>query len=34
LTQGLLLAGFSSSDIQAIMGGNVQRLLLSALPPG
>lgn len=34
LTQGLLQAGFSSSDIQAIMGGNVQRLLLNSLPPG
>ena len=34
LTQGLLQAGFSPSDIQAIMGGNVQRLLLNSLPPG
>lgn len=33
LTQGLLQAGFSPSEIQAIMGGNVQRLLFSSLPP-
>lgn len=34
LTQGLLEAGFSESDIADIMGGNVQRLLLEQLPPG
>ncbi|PTS82896.1 peptidase M19 [Pseudomonas sp. HMWF032] len=32
LTEGLLKAGFSRADITAIMGGNVQRLLLSNLP--
>ena len=32
LTQGLFEAGFSHADIAAIMGGNVQRLLLSSLP--
>lgn len=32
LTQGLLQAGFSEADIRAIMGGNVQRLLLQGLP--
>jgi membrane dipeptidase len=32
LTEGLLKAGFSHTDIAAIMGGNVQRLLLSSLP--
>lgn len=33
LTEGLLKAGFSEADIAAIMGGNVQRLLLATLPP-
>lgn len=32
LTEGLLQAGFSRADIAAIMGGNVQRLLLANLP--
>ncbi|MVW75083.1 dipeptidase [Pseudomonas xionganensis] len=32
LTQGLQQAGFSQADIAAIMGGNVQRLLLASLP--
>jgi microsomal dipeptidase-like Zn-dependent dipeptidase len=32
LTQGLLEAGFSREEIAAIMGGNVQRLLLASLP--
>lgn len=32
LTEGLLQAGFSNSDIRAIMGGNIQRLLLQSLP--
>ncbi|MHA6494163.1 dipeptidase [Pseudomonas borbori] len=32
LTEGLLKAGFSRDDIAAIMGGNVQRLLLASLP--
>ncbi|MCP8463327.1 dipeptidase [Pseudomonas sp. ZM23] len=32
LTQGLAEAGFSQSDIAAIMGGNVRRLLLDTLP--
>jgi microsomal dipeptidase-like Zn-dependent dipeptidase len=32
LTQGLLEAGFSHGEIAAIMGGNVQRLLLASLP--
>ncbi len=32
LTQGLLEAGFAEADIEAIMGGNVLRLLLGALP--
>jgi len=32
LTQGLLEAGFSESDVAAIMGGNVLRLLLAQLP--
>jgi membrane dipeptidase len=32
LTEGLLKAGFSHGEIAAIMGGNVQRLLLSSLP--
>lgn len=32
LTEGLLGAGFSRADITAIMGGNVQRLLLASLP--
>ena len=32
LTEGLLKAGFSNEDIAAIMGGNVQRLLLASLP--
>ncbi|MNQ92253.1 Membrane dipeptidase [compost metagenome] len=32
LTQGLQDAGFSESDIAAIMGGNVRRLLLETLP--
>lgn len=33
LTEGLLEAGFSPEQIAAIMGGNVQRLLLASLPP-
>ncbi|NQD92295.1 dipeptidase [Pseudomonas sp. CrR25] len=33
LTEGLLAAGFSQAEIGAIMGGNVQRLLLASLPP-
>lgn len=32
LTEGLMAAGFSADDIRAIMGGNVQRLLLQNLP--
>lgn len=32
LTEGLLQAGFSQADVRAIMGGNVQRLLLQNLP--
>lgn len=32
LTEGLLAAGFSQAEIAAIMGGNVQRLLLASLP--
>lgn len=32
LTEGLLGAGFNRNDITAIMGGNVQRLLLASLP--
>ncbi len=32
LTQALLEAGFSHAEIAAIMGGNVQRLLLGSLP--
>lgn len=32
LTEGLIQAGFSADDIHAIMGGNVQRLLLQSLP--
>lgn len=32
LTQGLLEAGFSETDIADIMGGNVRRLLLAQLP--
>ncbi|MCY1335225.1 Membrane dipeptidase [compost metagenome] len=32
LTQGLQGAGFSESDIAAIMGGNVRRVLLETLP--
>lgn len=32
LTDALLKAGFSTTDIRAIMGGNVQRLLLQSLP--
>ena len=32
LTEGLLEAGFSPDEIAAIMGGNVQRLLLKSLP--
>lgn len=32
LTEGLMKAGFSADDIRAIMGGNVQRLLLQSLP--
>ena len=32
LTEGLIKAGFSQADIAAIMGGNVQRLLLKTLP--
>jgi membrane dipeptidase len=34
ITEGLMAAGFSADDIRAIMGGNVQRLLLQSLPPG
>lgn len=33
ITQGLLDAGFSESEIAAIMGGNVRDLLLKTLPP-
>lgn len=33
VTQGLLDAGFTEPQIRAIMGGNVQRLLLAQLPP-
>lgn len=32
ITQGLLEAKFSEADVAAIMGGNVQRLLLETLP--
>lgn len=32
LTEGLLKAGFSHAEVAAIMGGNVQRLLLASLP--
>lgn len=32
VTEGLMAAGFSAGDIRAIMGGNVQRLLLQTLP--
>jgi microsomal dipeptidase-like Zn-dependent dipeptidase len=32
LTQGLMQAGLSESDIADIMGGNVRRLLLENLP--
>ena len=32
LTEGLLAAGFNQQEIAAIMGGNVQRLLLASLP--
>lgn len=32
VTEGLLAAGFSADDIRAVMGGNVQRLLLQSLP--
>ncbi len=32
LTDALIKAGMSSTDIRAIMGGNVQRLLLQSLP--
>ena len=32
LTEGLIRAGFTKDDIRAIMGGNVQRLLLQSLP--
>ncbi|QLC73989.1 dipeptidase [Pseudomonas sp. LPB0260] len=32
LTEGLLAAGFNQSEVAAIMGGNVQRLLLASLP--
>ncbi len=32
ITQALLDAGFSEADVAAIMGGNVQRMLLEALP--
>ncbi len=33
ITEGLMANGFSSEDVRAIMGGNVQRLLLQSLPP-
>lgn len=33
VTQGLLEAGFTEAQVRAIMGGNVQRLLLAQLPP-
>ena len=32
LTEGLQSVGFSAEEIAAIMGGNVQRLLLASLP--
>lgn len=32
ITEGLMAAGFSTEDIRAIMGGNVQRLLAQNLP--
>ena len=32
LTEGLQGAAFSAEEIAAIMGGNVQRLLLASLP--
>ena len=32
LTEGLQKAGFDDAEIAAIMGGNVQRLLLANLP--
>ena len=32
ITQQLLEAGFSESDVAAIMGGNVRRFLLAQLP--
>ncbi|MDT8989982.1 dipeptidase [Curvibacter sp. APW13] len=32
ITQGLLEAGYSEADVRAIMGGNVQQLLLAQLP--
>ncbi|GIZ13869.1 dipeptidase [Pseudomonas sp. NCCP-436] len=34
ITDGLLAAGFDEAAIAAIIGGNVQRLLLASLPPG
>jgi microsomal dipeptidase-like Zn-dependent dipeptidase len=33
ITEGLIAAGFNEDEIRAIMGGNVQRLLLQSLPP-
>ena len=32
ITQGLLEAGFSETEIAAIMGGNIRDLLLKTLP--
>ena len=32
VTQELLAAGFSDDDVAAIMGGNVERFLLTHLP--
>ena len=34
LTQALLAAGLSEDEVGKVMGGNVRRVLLAALPPG